>query len=86
MNISRFSVQTTQSDVTISYDNQPVLHWTQEEWEEDPTVTISIINAVIQAYAEPEKLYEFCRKKKLINNDNWTKLNETKTMPTMRKQ
>ena len=56
MNKNRFSVKTTELAVAIYYDDTEVLYWCCEEWEEDSSVVIAIVNAVIQAYTEPDKL------------------------------
>lgn len=33
-----------------------LLYWTQQEWEEDPTVVFSIVNAVVMALNDPDEL------------------------------
>ena len=67
MSKSRFSVKTTDIDITIYYDGHVVLYWCRDEWEEDSSVVISMVNAVIQAYTEPDKLYEYLEK---LNQNN----------------
>lgn len=32
--------------VTLSDKHGEIVHWVSDEWEEDPTVTISIANAI----------------------------------------
>jgi hypothetical protein len=67
--MNQFSVKTTETDVTILFDGNEVLYWTQEEWIEDPSVVIAIINAVTQAYTAPDKLFAWLEQQNMIDTD-----------------
>lgn len=50
-------VNTTDDTVTIITDEgTEVAHWTQSEWEEDPSLTPTIAHAVRLAHTDPGKL------------------------------
>ena len=36
----------TESSVTILHDNEEIVHWVSDEWEEDPSIVPSISNAI----------------------------------------
>lgn len=65
-----FFVKTTEDSVSIHFRNQkdPVLHWDQLEWEEDPSVVIAIVNAINEAHNHPTKFHSFLIDKGILNN------------------
>ncbi len=46
---SRFEIVFLKDGIDILYDEQPFLCWHRSEWEEDPEVVFSIVNAVKMA-------------------------------------
>lgn len=52
-------VLTGEDHVTIAdTDGYEVAHWTQDEWEEDPTLVPTIVDAAVRARREPIKVIE----------------------------
>jgi hypothetical protein len=44
-------------EVTISMDDGiEIVHWVQDEWNENPTLILTIANAIIMARVQPEQL------------------------------
>jgi hypothetical protein len=57
----KLSAIITSDDVRILKDNnldEEVLYWNREEWEEDPSIVPSILNAIIMAYENPQQLLD----------------------------
>lgn len=47
--------------ITLFDGDQELVHWTQDEWEEDPSLVLSIVNATRILYEKgPEALLELC--------------------------
>ena len=44
-----YKVEFEERSVTISDSKGEVVHWVQDEWEEDPSIVFSIVNAVKMA-------------------------------------
>jgi hypothetical protein len=42
----------TESSVTILHDDEEIVHWVSDEWEEDPSIVPSITNAIKLAYTD----------------------------------
>ena len=42
----------TESSVTILHDDEEIVHWVSDEWEEDPSIVPSIANAIKLAYTD----------------------------------
>jgi hypothetical protein len=42
----------TESSVTILHDNEEIVHWVSDEWEEDSSIVPSIANAIKLAYTD----------------------------------
>lgn len=61
-----FTINRDDEGISIDFKGESVLYWNQQEWEEDPTVVYAIAKAIEQALTEPEKLYDFCVSKNLI--------------------
>ena len=50
-------VEILEEEITISLeDGTEVVHWVEDEWLEDPTITPCIANAVNLAYTDPQGL------------------------------
>ena len=50
-------VEVMPTEITISMpDGVEVVHWVNDEWEEDPTIVPAIANAIHLAYYDPEEL------------------------------
>lgn len=50
-------VNICEEEITISTeDDIEIVHWTHDEWEEDPTIIPCIANAIKMAYTDPKKL------------------------------
>lgn len=45
-------VQVTSDSVTVFDENGEIVHWISDEWEDDPSLTIPIANAINIYYAE----------------------------------
>jgi hypothetical protein len=52
----------TESSVTILHDNEEIVHWVSDEWEEDPSIVPSISNAIKLAYTDILHLRELVDK------------------------
>lgn len=52
----------TESSVTITHDNEEIVHWISDEWEEDPDIVPSISNAIKLAYTDIIRLRELVGK------------------------
>jgi len=48
----RTEVIVTEDSVTILHNNEEIVHWVSDEWEEDPTIVPSIANAIKLAYKD----------------------------------
>jgi len=53
LNIEIFPEEIT---VTTINDKIEVVHWTEDEWIEDPTIVPAIVNAIHLAHTDPDKL------------------------------
>lgn len=42
----------TEDSVTISHNNEEIVHWVNDEWEEDPSILPSIANAIHIAHTD----------------------------------
>ena len=45
-------VVVTEDSVTILHNQEEIVHWVSDEWEEDPTIVPSIANAIKLAYED----------------------------------
>lgn len=52
----------TESSVTILHDNEEIVHWVSDEWEEDPSIVPSISNAIKLSYTDILHLRELVDK------------------------
>jgi hypothetical protein len=52
----------TESSVTILHDNEEIVHWVSDEWEEDPSIVPSISNTIKLAYTDILHLRELVDK------------------------
>jgi hypothetical protein len=52
----------TENSVTITHDNEEIVHWVSDEWEEDPSIVPSITNAIKLAYTDVVHLRELVGK------------------------
>jgi|TARA_R110001592_G_C13073511_1_gene742015 hypothetical protein len=52
----------TESSVTITHNNEEIVHWVSDEWEEDPSIVPSITNAIKLAYTDVVHLRELVGK------------------------
>ena len=52
----------TESSVTILHDNEEIVHWVSDEWEEYPSIVPSISNAIKLAYTDILHLRELVGK------------------------
>lgn len=52
----------TENSVTITHDNEEIVHWVSDEWEEDPSIVPSITNAIKLAYTDVLYLRELVGK------------------------
>lgn len=48
----RTEVVITESSVTVLHNDEEIVHWVSDEWEEDPTIVPSICNAIHLAYTD----------------------------------
>jgi hypothetical protein len=48
----RTEVIVTEDSVTVLHNNEEIVHWVSDEWEEDPTIVPSIANAIKIAYED----------------------------------
>ena len=48
----RTEVVVTEDSVTILHNNEEIVHWVSDEWEEDPSIVPSIANAIKIAYED----------------------------------
>ena len=63
--IPKLVVEIFEEEVTIKFDQEEyleVIKWTQDEWEEDPTICPIIARCVQMAYVNPKKLVELHQK------------------------
>jgi hypothetical protein len=52
-------VEILDEEITVFLeDGREVVHWTEDEWLEDPSITPNIANAVHLDYSNPEYLIE----------------------------
>lgn len=50
-------IEITEDAIYLRDDKGEIVSWTQKEWEEDPSVVVSIVNAVkLYAFFGPERL------------------------------
>lgn len=59
----KITVSVTEDTVTIFKGDEELVHWVEDEWLEDPSITISIANAIHLAYVNPEYLIEKLNRK-----------------------
>lgn len=53
----QLGVEIDPEEVTVFLpDGREVVHWVNDEWEEDPTIVPAIVHAVIMAYEDPDTL------------------------------
>ena len=56
-------VEICKEEITISMNNSiEIVHWVEDEWNEDPSIVVEIANAIHLAYTEPDKLIEINQK------------------------
>ena len=48
----RTEVIVTEDSVTVLHNQEEIVHWVSDEWEEDPTIVPSIANAIKLAYED----------------------------------
>ena len=48
----RTEVIVTEDSVTILHNQEEIVHWVSDEWEEDPSIVPSIANAIKIAYED----------------------------------
>ena len=48
----RTQVIVTEDSVTVLHNQEEIVHWVSDEWEEDPTIVPSIANAIKLAYED----------------------------------
>lgn len=48
----RTEVVVTEDSVTILHNDEEIVHWISDEWEEDPSIVPSIANAIKIAYED----------------------------------
>jgi hypothetical protein len=51
-------VEITEDSVTVLHNQEEIVHWVSDEWEEDPSIVPSIANAIKIAY---EDIFELRR-------------------------
>ena len=60
--IKNFNMKTevniTEYSVTVLHNQEEIVHWVSDEWEEDPSIVPSIANAIKIAY---EDIFELRR-------------------------
>ena len=55
----KLTIKIDNEEITISTSNGvEVVHWVEDEWQEDPTIVPAIANAIHLAHTDPEKLIE----------------------------
>ncbi len=52
--------------LVIDAESKSVLWWDHSEWKEDPSIVLAIVNAVRQAYEEPQALYDWLESKTML--------------------
>ena len=50
--VMRTEVIVTEDSVTVLHNQEEIVHWVSDEWEEDPTIVPSIANAIKLAYED----------------------------------
>lgn len=77
----RVRIELGEDHVTIYHHDEEVVHWLQDEWEEDPSIVPSIANAVMLACTNIRLLREKVGKpfivpegKKLRQPENWDEM------------
>jgi len=56
------TVEIYPEEITISTaDGLEVVHWVEDEWQEDPTIVPAIANAIHLAHTEPDELIRINR-------------------------
>lgn len=48
----RTEVIVTEDSVTVLHNQEEIVHWVSDEWEEDPSIVPSIANAIKIAYED----------------------------------
>lgn len=48
----RTEVIVTEDSVTVLHNQEEIVHWVSDEWEEDPSIVPSIANAIKLAYED----------------------------------
>ena len=57
------TVEIYPEEITIYMeDGTEVVHWVEDEWEEDPTIVPAIANAIHMAHTVPDKLLTLNKK------------------------
>ena len=57
--MDKLNIDICDEEITISMkDGTEIVHWTIDEWEEDPTIVPAIANAIRMAHTNPEFLIE----------------------------
>lgn len=56
-NLSRMRAEIGADYISILYDDgDEIAHWIEDEWIEDPSVTLAIARAIVLAYTRPDQL------------------------------